>query len=344
MRRIGFLLLLTLIALLAACGDGGAASGRAGQGGAAAAGAAEGNAAPGEEGAAVTAPAGRRSQPLVITDATGKTHVFETVPQRIVSISPAETEILFALGLDGRIVAVSDYDDYPPETASKERVGGIIDPNEELLLALRPDLVVAGLSLDPNVTERLRQLGLPVIQLKADSVDDVFLNIRLLGQITGTEEAAERLEADMRGVMRSVSETVARLGEGDRRKVYVEIAPGWTVGSGTYLHELLTIAGGINVAGDVPGWNMINEEAVIAADPDVILYARGLVDFDSGRPLDELIRARGGWESIRAVRDGRVIGIEENLMARPGPRMAAALEEIAAALYPELTDWETASE
>lgn len=274
--------------------------------------------------------------PLQVVDATGKTHVFNSAPQRIVSISPAETEILFALGLDERIVAVSDYDDYPPETASKERVGGIIDPNEEALIAVRPDLIVAGISLDPHVTERLRQLGLSVIQLKADHLEDVYHNIEVLGRITDRREEADRLLRDMRTAVRNVTETVQHLSDEEKKKVYVEISPGWTVGGGTYLDELLATAGGINVAGEADGWYMINEEVVIAADPDVILYARGLVDYDSGRPMEEIIRSRSGWDSIRAVRDGRVIGIEENLMARPGPRLPLALQEIAGALYPEL--------
>jgi iron complex transport system substrate-binding protein len=312
-----WLLFIVCTAGLAACGDGGPAPQAAG-------------------GDKVSAGSENGAYPLQIVDATGKTHVFNGAPQRIVTISPAETEILFALGLDERIVAVSDYDDYPPETASKERVGGIIDPNEEALIAVRPDLIVAGISLDPNVTDRLRQLGLPVIQLKADHLEDVYHNIEVLGRITNRQEEAERLLQDMRMAVRDVTEKVQHLREEEKKKVYVEISPGWTVGGGTYLDELLAIAGGINVAGDLDGWNMINEEVVIAADPDVILYARGLIDFDSGRPMEEIIRSRSGWGNIRAVRDGRVIGVEENLIARPGPRLPLALQEIAGALYPEL--------
>jgi len=348
MRRLWLAaVMLALAVASAACAAGGAA-GDPGDGSASAA-PQQGAAPAGDTGGKDEASAGgedadKSSQgnakstvyPLTVQDADGQTLTFDQAPQRIVSVSPAETEILFALGLGERIVGVSDYDDYPEEAMAKPKMGGIVTPNEEAILSAAPDLVIGGISLDEQAAGRLRELGLKLYRTNPKTLDDVIANILQIGIITDAQGRAEEAAAAMREDIRTVTEAVARITEEERKRVYAEFSPGWTVGSGEFLDELIRLAGGVNIAGDTEGWNRVDEEKVIRDDPEVILYAAGLTDFDSGKALEELIKSRGGWSGITAIREGRLIPLDMNIMVRPGPRLTQALQEIARGLYPEL--------
>ncbi|MDN6731201.1 MAG: ABC transporter substrate-binding protein, partial [Atopostipes suicloacalis] len=147
---------------------------------------------------------------------------------------------------------------------------------------------------------------------------------------------AEELVADMQADIDEVKEAVKDVPEEEKQKVYLEFTPGWTVGSGEFLDELIQVAGGINVASELDGWAEVNEEKIIEEDPDVILYAKDAVDFETEEPLEDLIRERSGWENISAIENDRVIGIDENTVSRIGPRVTDALKKFAEAIYPEL--------
>jgi len=357
-RNLAAMLWIALsLALLAACGAGSAGSGADGvdgqaQGAAAqrseAAAGTDPGAASGTEPDAVVKTETRPDQgadgaggkrtvyPLTVTDATGAQVTLEAAPRRIVSTSPSETEILFALGLGDRIVAVSDYDNYPPEALDKPKIGGTWDPNEEAIIAMEPDLVVGGISMSPDIAERLRSLGLAVYKAHPASLEEALDTIVQFGVLTDAQEEAERLAAAMREDIRRVAEAAAGIPEDEKVKVYFEIAPGWTVGRGEYLDELIRLAGGINVAGDAEGWLMVNEEHIIAQNPDVILYVANLVDFETGKTLEELIKSRPGWEKMKAIRENRFAGLDEDIISRTGPRITDALLQIAEALYPGL--------
>ena len=274
--------------------------------------------------------------PLTVKDATGKTLTIEKAPERIVSTSPAETEILFALGLAEKIVGVSDYDDYPAEALTKPKVGGVVSPNEEAILAQNPDLVIGGISLDHHVAEKFTSLGLPVYIPHPNSLDEIMQNILTMGAITDRQKQAEEIVAKMKSDIERVSEALKEVPAEEQKKVYIEFSPGWTVGRGEFMHELITLAKGVNIAADTEGWNQISEEKVLQADPDVILYAHGVIDDVTGNSLEQIIRSRSGWEKIRAIREQRVIGLEEDLLARPGPRLTQGLIEVAKAIYPDL--------
>jgi len=272
--------------------------------------------------------------PITVTDPSGATITIESQPERIISASPSETEILFALGLGDRIVGVSDYDNYPEEALSKPKVGGVLKPNVEAIIASEPDLLIGGISMPDDAADKFRELNVNIYKTDPKNVEDVLTNIEQLGLITNTQAQAEELVAKMREDIRKVSEAVASLNEADKKKVYVEFAPGWTVGSGEFMHELLTLAGGINIAGDQPGWNKINEEKIIQDNPAVILYAANLVDYDSGKPLEEVIKNRSGWDQIQAIQDGRLIAIDNDVLARPGPRITEGLLLMFEGIYP----------
>ncbi|GMK39308.1 ABC transporter substrate-binding protein [Paenibacillus sp. CCS19] len=270
--------------------------------------------------------------PLTVKDASGKEITFEKAPEKIVSTSPAETEMLFALGLNDRIVGVSDYDDYPEEAKSKTKVGGVVEPNAEAIVAAGSDLVVSGISISEEALEHLNSLGLKVFASNPKSVDDVLSEILLLGQITDKQPEAEALVGQMNADIQKVKDAAATVK--DKKKMYIEFSPGWTVGSGEFMDELITLAGGINIASDVAGWYQINEERIVADNPDVIMYTLDGMDNDSGKTIDQLIYSRTGWDQIKAVKDKQVIGVDGNLLSRPGPRITQGLLAISNALYP----------
>lgn len=274
--------------------------------------------------------------PLTIKDATGAELTFDKAPERIVSTSPSETEILFALGLGDKIYGVSDYDNYPKEALAKPKVGGVTKPNEEAIIAAEPDLVIGGISMKGDIAEKFRGLDLKLYKTEPKKVEDVLNNILQIGKMTDKQREAEALVAQMKEDIQYVKEKAAGLKQVDKKKVYIEFSPGWTVGKGEFMDELITMAGGLNIASDTEGWNAIDEEKVIQDNPEVILYTAGRVDDKTGKSIDELITSRSGWEKITAIQEGRLHAIDGDIVSRPGPRITEALKNIAESIYPEL--------
>src|SRR5690625_3288709 len=196
----------------------------------------------------------RTEYPITVTDASGVEVTFEQAPEKIVSTSPSETEILFALGLDDQIVGVSDFDDYPEQALDKPKVGGVVNPNEEAIIELEADLVIGGISMPDDVVNSLRGLGINLYKTDANSVQDALNNIIQMGVITDKQKEAEELVASMEATIEEVVEAVSVIEEDEKQKVYIEYSPGWTVGTGEFMHELIELAGGINIAADVEGW------------------------------------------------------------------------------------------
>ncbi|MFD0678539.1 MULTISPECIES: ABC transporter substrate-binding protein [unclassified Paenibacillus] len=274
--------------------------------------------------------------PYKVKDATGKEFTFDKAPVRIVSVSPSETEALFALGLGDRVVGVSDFCDYPAEAALKPKMGGIVKPNEESLIAANADIVLSGVSLKVPVVEQLRGLKVNVFKVEPKTMDDVMNNLLMFGQLFDKQGQAEALVASMKEKRLKVTDAVKDLKPEQKKKVFIEFSPGWTVGKGEFIDELITLAGGINVVSDKQGYMEINGEKVIADNPQVILYPDNLIDEKSKKTLDQVIKERSGWGGIEAVKTNRFVGLDKNLMSRPGPRMADSLVDIAKGIYPEL--------
>ncbi|WNC12919.1 ABC transporter substrate-binding protein [Brevibacillus brevis] len=287
------------------------------------------------EGNSTQTAASKTTYPLTVTDSTGKEVTIPKEPKRIVSTSPAETEILFALGLDQQIVGVSDYDDYPEAAKSKPKVGGVVKPNEEAILAQSPDLVIGGISMERPVADKLKTMGMPVFVTHPKKLDDIMSDILAIGTITNRQEQAEKLVAQMKADIARVTDAVKDVKPEERKKVYLEFSPGWTVGKGEFLDELITLAGAANIASDTEGWNPISEEKIVKDDPDVILYANGITDDKTGKKLEDIITQRSGWEKIKAIRDKQIFGMDQNTLSRPGPRITQGLIEVAKAIYPD---------
>ncbi|WP_141692728.1 ABC transporter substrate-binding protein [Paenibacillus pectinilyticus] len=285
-----------------------------------------------------TAPvaAKKTTYPLKVKDATGKEFTFDKAPEKIASVSPAETEALYALGLEANIVGVSDYDDYPEAAKSKPKLGSITKPNVEAVIASNANIIFTGISMNPESVEKLRAMNINVFKVEPKTLDDVINNIELYGQITDHQDQAEKIVSKMKADRKKVVDAVKDVKQENKKKVYIEFAPGWTVGSGEFMDELINISGGINVAADKASWYEISEEKIIQQNPNVILFANGVVDTKSKKSLDEIIRTRGGWDAIDAVKNKHVVGLDQNLLSRPGPRLTDGLLEMAKGIYPEL--------
>lgn len=276
--------------------------------------------------------------PLTVKDATGEEFTFTGAPQRIVSTSVSETEILFALGLGDQVVGVSDYDNYPAEVLDKPKVGGVTKPNAEVIIASNADLVIAGISMKAPTVEEFRSLNVNLFKTDPENVEDILENILLLGVINDKQLEAEAIVAQMREDIRKVTEAVATIAQEDRKKVYIEFSPGWTVGKGEFMDELITMAGGMNIASDLEGWNAINEEKIIADNPDVIIYPLNITDTESGKRMEELIPSRSGWDKITAIVDNRMVGVDKDILSRTGPRTTQGLIDIFNGIYPGLLE------
>ncbi|NPV28596.1 MAG: ABC transporter substrate-binding protein [Firmicutes bacterium] len=271
--------------------------------------------------------------PVVVRDDSGALLEFTGFPKRIVSLAPSNTEILFALGLENRVVGVTTYCDYPPAARRKTKVGDL-QANIEQIVALKPDLVLAKWTLNKDAVIKLRKLKIPVLCVEPESMEGVYRAILMVAQVTGTEDAGRRIVERMKSKINEVQRKLAGLTASQRPKVFIEVGddPLFTAGSGTFIDELVRLAGGINIAGDLQGYQMYSSEAVVEKNPDIIL-APDSYYVDVGRVL----KKRPGWEQIKAVKNNRIISqLDPNLINRPGPRAAEAVEAIAKAFYPEI--------
>lgn len=331
-RSLALLLALGLALGLAGCG--GAKTADKGSGGgvteSATAGSGSGNNAGQTAGGAGQAGQTKETKyPLTVKDASGKEVTFDKPPERIVSLSPSETEVLFALGLGDKIVGVDNYSNYPEEAKSKPKVGNL-QGNAEAIIAANPDIVFAGLSLNKDSVQKLNELHMKLFTVEPKTLDQAMDRILLYGQITNTTAQAEKVVAEMKADIKKVTDAVKDLKPEQKKKVYIEFSPGWTVGSGEYMNDMITLAGGINVASDLQGWKQINEEQIIQQNPDVIFFSQEVKD------LEKTIRGRSGWDQINAIKNNRVIPFDADLVSRPGPRVTKGLIELAKGIYPDL--------
>lgn len=329
-RRLGSLWLLALLLVLAACGNNNAVTPGTGN----TADAAQPTQNAGTNAAADNSAAQETTYPYTVTDSTGKEFTFEAAPERIVSLAPSETETLFALGLDEQVAGVSDLDDYPEAVKDKPRMGGF-QVNVEAIVAAQPDLILAASVIDEATVKNLTDMGYKVFQSNPKTINEVMEHIQTIGDITNHQAEAANVVDKMKQEVQTVTDALASLSEDQKKKVYIEFSPGWTVGKGEFMDEMITLSGGINVASDIKGWSEINEEQIIQANPDVILYAKSVVD-ENNRTLADIIKARSGWDQISAVKENRIIALDDNLLARTGPRVTQGLIEVAKAVHPDL--------
>jgi len=264
-------------------------------------------------------------------DDAGRKLYFAKSPQRVVSLAPSITEILFALGLDEQIVGVTNFCNYPPAAESKPKIG-YTHPNLESLLALRPDMVAAPSEfLRAEALVKLDELKVPVFILKAKSLEDVLAHIHLLGRIFQRSSAADAVTGRMR-------EHLARIGRQleampDTRVLYVlSSQPLITVGPDSYIHQMIGLAHGINIAGAASGaYPRLNMEIVLDKDPEVLIFPGGSTETVPESEQQTWSR----WTGLSAVQHRRLRVVSADALNRPGPRVVEGLEELARAIHPE---------
>jgi iron complex transport system substrate-binding protein len=258
--------------------------------------------------------------PATVVDFQGKTVVVPERPERIVSIGPSNTEFLFALGAGDRVVGVDDFSDTPVEASKKEKVGGV-KVNVEKVVALQADLVVS-LRISDGSLERIAAQAIPVVVIDPQGIGDAARSAVVLGVAIGADGAglAKRI-TDGIDQVRAKAATVKK------KRVFHEVdasdpAKLYTAGPGSFIHDLIVLAGGINIAaGTALAFPQLSMEEIVRADPEVIV----LGDASYGVSVEQVL-ARPGWSGITAVRTKRVIPVDANLMHRPGPRLPEALE------------------
>ena len=273
------------------------------------------------------------AQGRIWDDASGRKVVVPLNPRRIVSLAPSITENLFALGRGDNVVGVTDYCDFPPEALKKEKVGGGLNPSLEKIVSLKPDLVLGLLGVSSlRVVSSSERLGLPVYFLDSRGFHGVLKTLEELGRLTGTEEKATELVNQIKARAQAVRELTK-----DRKRPRVLFLvwqePLWTVGKDSFLNDLVEMAGGASVTGDMKGETAIlSPEAVIARAPEVIL-----VSLASGvNQRQQTLMSLARFNSVPAVKKGKVFVLDSAQLNRASYRVAQGAEELARIFHPEL--------
>ncbi|MHC1635157.1 MAG: ABC transporter substrate-binding protein [Candidatus Methanospirareceae archaeon] len=272
---------------------------------------------------------------ITVTDDFGRNVTIKGEPERIVSLSPAETEILFALGLGDKVVGVTEFCNYPPEALKKEKIGGMTNVNIEKVVNLSPDLILAVNLNGEEVVDRLDDY-FPVFVIdhrKIRKVEDIFSRIEIIGNITGAEEKAKELVEEMRRKVEEI-ENKTRGVQRARTALVTWHEPIWVTGSGNFQADLLDKAGGENVFADIEDWGTVSLEEFIERDPDVIIVSVG--HGAAERKPYEFFMNDERLKGLKARKEGRIYTIDADIISRPGPRVVEALEEMAKDLHPEL--------
>ncbi len=253
---------------------------------------------------------------LLLTFSVG---LAQAAPQRIVSLAPSITENLFALGVGDRVVGVTSWCDYPAEATTRTIIGDAMTLNLEALLSLEPDLVVADANLVSGYIATLEELGIPVFAVAPTNLKEVQESLISIGETVGAELEGWALATAMEN---RLNELLAGIGRAEKVRVFVEIwnEPLMSAGPGSFMDELMVLAGGENIAGDADSpWPAFSEELVIDRDPEVII----LTGFNK-----EEVLGRSAWQNITALQTGAVFEIDPDIYARTTTRLLDALEEM----------------
>ena len=273
---------------------------------------------------------------VTITDDLGVTVTIENPPERIVSLSPANSEILFALGLDEKIVGVTEYCTYPDAALSKEKIGGFSTVNIEKVSVLNPDLIVAADGNSEETVSHLRELGFTVITINADTIDTTLDDILLLGKATGADDEAEALVSSMKEDLAEIAEKTSA----EEKPTILHCMwtdPLWVSGSGTFQDEMITAAGGVNAAADEGGWVALTMEKFLTMNPDIIVVDSGNgMGVGADDALRDFFLKDPRMQSLSAVQNERVYVVNADIIDRGGPRIVEGVEALAEIAHPDI--------
>ncbi|MDT7602554.1 MAG: cobalamin transport system substrate-binding protein [Acidobacteriota bacterium] len=274
----------------------------------------------------------------VIYEAGTRENATKQAAQRIISLSPSTTEVLWGVGAFPRVVAVSDYDDFPPEVKNLPKIGGWSNTNLEQVASLKPDLIVVTQSQSPMIKDKLDALGVPVVVVPSYTVEDALASITQIGAAVGEEDAAQKLLAETRAKLDAVRSATQNL-KRPRVLCIVDRVPGtlrglYAASEGSFLVQLIEIAGGDSIAPRAAsGFGQIGKEAIVTLDPDIIIdMAQSAKDSklaeDPKEVWSELAR-------VKAVREGRVFALQDTSVLHPSQRVGDTARKFAELIHPE---------
>jgi iron complex transport system substrate-binding protein len=267
---------------------------------------------------------GAATSAVTFTDMTGREITLDAPADRIVALTASDCEILYALGAGDKLVGRGEYCDYPAEVFEVPSVQSGYETNIEQIIELKPDvLVMATMAQTVEQVEQLENAGIKVVVSDAQNIEGVYTAINMLGTLTGKTAEATTIVDSMKKTFDEVS---AKADEESAGSIYFEVSPLqyglWTAGKGTFMDEIANMLGLKNAFADVEGWAEISEEQVIERAPDYILTIT--MYFGEGPTPEEEILSRAGWENIPAVKNKKILNLQNNELSRPAPRLADA--------------------
>ena len=266
--------------------------------------------------------------PVTITDDASRTVTIDAEPKRIVSLAPANTEIVYSLGIFDRMVGVTTWDDYPPQVKDVAKIGDFTTPNLEAIAAAKPDVILLTGGVQADVLSKLEGLGAKVVVIDPQDLDGVYSAIGAVAKITGTTAKGEEVVAGMKSDLAGITAKLAGVAP---TRAFIEIgwSPLFTAGPGTLLNDLVVKAGGENVVTE-KGYVGYSVEQLVKDQPDVYLGTLSSIGTTA------TLAKRPGYSAISAIKAGRVFSLTDDLVSRPGPRVVEGVLEIAKALHPDL--------
>lgn len=267
------------------------------------------------------------STAVTVTDMAGREIALDAPATKVVALTASDCEILAALGAEDTLVGRGEYCDYPESILEVPAVQSGADTNLEQIIALEPQVVImAKMAQTEEQVAALEEAGIRVVVSDAQDIEGVYTAIRLIGALVGRNDEAEAMVTDMQ----SAFADIAAKSENTGKTVYFEVSPLqwglWTAGKGTFMDELATLCGLTNAFADVEGWAEISEEQVLERDPDYIVTI-SMYYGEGPTPVEE-IKARAGWEGLKAVQNDAILNADSNEISRPGPRLKDAAETL----------------
>ncbi len=287
--------------------------------------------------------ASQSEEGITITDAEGYQTTLTAVPQRIISLAPSVTPILYQIGVGDKVVGLTEYDNYPYnftawfEAGNMTCAGGFSTPNMEAIASLAPDVIFTT-NINDQYIPNMRELGYKVIVVGPTSIQGVYDTINMIGKATGTQTGAATLVDSLGNQISGITEKIAAAGITEKPKVYYEVwydsASIMAAGGGSWINDVISTAGGINIfANETTEFPSSSSEVIVKDNPDVILIPTNMGDYHGS--IDD-IKARPGWNAINAVKNNRIYIIDEDVFNQAGIRIADQVQAVAESLYPNL--------
>jgi iron complex transport system substrate-binding protein len=267
--------------------------------------------------------------PRTVTDDQKVEVTLTSVPERIISLAPSNTEVLFALGLDDRVVGVTSYCSYPDQATQKEKIGGFSTVSIEKVTALDPDLVVAADGNNPDTVDRLRNIGIPVYYVDATSMSDIQKTIQNLGTLTGVSDTANLIVDDLTVRSKAVQAEGEKLDKSPSVAHVIWNDPLYVSGKGTFQDELIALCGGVNAFGDKDDHYITSLEEFMSRDPDLLLINAGSGMGGKDSDLATYFRSEPRLSGMRAIKEDHIVVVDSDMADRAGPRLWDLLEKIA---------------